>query len=51
MATYRVSGKNTHDGRIAAAMRVHGINTILTFNVHDFARYPRILALHPETVA
>jgi predicted nucleic acid-binding protein len=51
VTTNRVSGKNTHDAHIVAAMNVCGINTIMTFNVHDFARYSSISAVHPATVA
>lgn len=29
-------------------MRVHGLDTIVTFNVEDFKRYPGITALHPN---
>ncbi|HKV48296.1 MAG TPA: hypothetical protein VJN69_09410 [Candidatus Acidoferrales bacterium] len=50
VATYRVSGKNTHDARLAAAMAVHGVNSILTFNTDDFARYPGISVLDPRTL-
>ncbi|MBI1791452.1 MAG: PIN domain-containing protein [Acidobacteria bacterium] len=42
-----VSGKKTHDARIVAAMAVHGVTHILTFNADDFARYPGINVLHP----
>lgn len=42
-----VSGKKTHDARIVAAMAVHGVAHILTFNADDFARYPGINVLHP----
>ena len=51
VTAYRVSGKNTHDARLVAVMKAHGIGTILTFNVQDFARYKEITALHPETLA
>ena len=51
VTTHRVSGKNTHDARIVAAMDIHGITRILTFNVRDFTRYPGISAVHPETLA
>lgn len=34
-----VSGKNTHDARIVAAMNVHGVVNLLTFNRDDFKRY------------
>jgi len=51
VVTHRVSGKNTHDAHIVAAMIIHGITSILTFNVQDFTRYPNIFAVHPETLA
>ena len=47
---YRVSGKNAHDARLVAAMIVHGITGILTFNVQDFARYDRIRVLDATNV-
>jgi predicted nucleic acid-binding protein len=46
-----VSGKNVHDARLVAAMRLHLIQHILTFNIKDFARYPRIEAVHPRNSA
>ena len=45
------TGKTTHDARLVAAMNVHGISSILTFNVQDFARYAAKSAVHPETLA
>src|SRR5258708_31359394 len=36
VTTYRVSGKNTHDARLVAAMKLNRISKILTFNVQDF---------------
>lgn len=50
VTTHRVSGRNVHDARLVAAMRLHGIDRILTFNVTDFARYPRVEAIHPQSV-
>jgi predicted nucleic acid-binding protein len=44
----RVSGIHVHDARIAAAMVVHGVTNILTFDLDDFSRYPQILVLHPK---
>lgn len=44
---HRVSGKTTHDARLVAAMKVHGVTAILTFNAADFARYPGIDVVHP----
>jgi predicted nucleic acid-binding protein len=51
VATHQVSGKNTHDAHIAAAMNVYGITRILTFNVQDFIRYSNISPVHPTSVA
>jgi predicted nucleic acid-binding protein len=51
VTAYRVSGKNTHDARLVAVMKANGIETILTFNVRDFARFDGIAALHPETLS
>ena len=42
-------GKPSHDARIVAAMNVHGVAHLLTFNDSDFARYPGIKVLHPST--
>jgi predicted nucleic acid-binding protein len=50
VATYRVSGKNTHDARLVAAMEVHGIGKILTINVQDFNRYKDIEVIHPDNL-
>jgi predicted nucleic acid-binding protein len=50
VTTYRVSGKNVHDARIVAAMNLHGLKRILTFNVADFARYPNTDVVHPQSV-
>ena len=44
---HQVMGKNAHDARLVAAMQVHGINRILTFNTPDFQRYPGITAISP----
>lgn len=47
---HQVSGKPAHDARLVAAMRVHGLTTILTFDKTGFSRYPGIEALHPADV-
>lgn len=47
VAAHAVRGKTTHDARLVAAMVVHGVKHILTFNVADFARYTGIEVLHP----
>jgi predicted nucleic acid-binding protein len=51
LVTYGVSGVQVHDARLAAAMRVHGVVRILTFNDRDFARYDQIEAIHPRAVS
>jgi predicted nucleic acid-binding protein len=45
---YQVVGKNAHDARLVAAMNVHGINRLLTFNAQDFQRYQGITILSPQ---
>jgi predicted nucleic acid-binding protein len=50
VTTYRVSGRNSHDARLVAAMMVHGIGSVLTFNVQDFTRYGGITVLDPRLV-
>jgi predicted nucleic acid-binding protein len=42
-----VSGVQVHDARLAAAMYVHGVNHILTFNGTDFSRFTGLISLHP----
>lgn len=48
LITHRISGVQVYDARLVAAMRVHGIRRILTFNVKDFARYSDIESLDPR---
>jgi predicted nucleic acid-binding protein len=48
---YRVSGKAAHDARLVAAMHVHGLTTILTFDRTGFSRYAGIEVLHPADAA
>lgn len=50
VVAHRVSGVQVHDARLVAAMRVHGISHILTFNGKDFERYPRITAVNPRNI-
>lgn len=47
---YAVSGLETHDARIVAAMKVHGVESILTFNDKDFRRYAELEILTPRVV-
>jgi predicted nucleic acid-binding protein len=39
VSSYGVSGKPTHDARLVAVMKAHGLTHFLTFNGGDFARY------------
>jgi predicted nucleic acid-binding protein len=48
---YQVSGKPAHDARLVAAMQVHGLTTILTFDKTGFSRYAGIEAVHPADAA
>ncbi len=40
--SFGVSGVQVHDARIVAAMLVHQVTHILTFNTSDFGRYSNI---------
>jgi predicted nucleic acid-binding protein len=50
VSRYKVSGRNAHDARIVAAMIVHGMRRLLTFNGDDFKRFPDIVILTPAQV-
>jgi predicted nucleic acid-binding protein len=50
LVTHSVLGVQVHDARLVAAMHVHGVKHILTFNVRDFGRYADIEAVHPRAV-
>jgi predicted nucleic acid-binding protein len=51
LVVHAVRGAQVHDARLVAAMRVHGIPHILTFNGRDFSRYGDIRAISPESIA
>jgi predicted nucleic acid-binding protein len=46
---HRVLGVKVHDARLAAAMNVHNVRRILTFDTGDFARYG-LEVLQPSSV-
>lgn len=50
VAAHDVKGKSTYDARLVAAMKVHNITHIMTFNGQDFRRYSGITVLMPEAV-
>lgn len=49
VSQYRVRGVNVHDARLVAAMIVHRLTHILTFNDRDFMRYSEITVIVPKT--
>ena len=51
LVDYRVSGVQVHDARLVAAMHIHGVKRILTFNTKDFARFTDIEAIHPNDLS
>ncbi len=50
IVNFGVSGVQVHDARIVAAMSVHQVKHILTFNTSDFTRYSSIgiVAVDPK---
>jgi predicted nucleic acid-binding protein len=51
VTAHLVIGKNGHDARLVAAMLVHGLTHLLTFNIADFTRFSGITALSPSSLA
>ena len=47
---HAVSGKQVHDTRLVAAMNVHKIANLLTFNVDDFKRFSGITLINPVSI-
>ena len=47
---HQVMGKSAHDARLVAAMFVHGVGRLLTFNTSDFQRYQGITVVSPQDV-
>ena len=50
VVAHSVSGKQVHDARIVAAMNVHNITHILTFNLDDFKRYSFVTLVDPTSI-
>jgi predicted nucleic acid-binding protein len=50
LVDHSIRGVQVHDARLVAAMLVHGVKRILTFNTRDFARYSQVEAIHPSQV-
>ena len=47
---HSVSGIQVHDAKLAAAMKAHNIQNLLTFNTKDFKRYTDIKAVEPKDI-
>jgi len=45
LADVRCEGKQVHDANIVATMLVHGIDTVVTMNFADFARFKGLVGL------
>jgi len=50
VTTLKISGKPSHDARIAAAMMVYDVDKILTFNTGHYKRFTKITALRPQDI-
>jgi predicted nucleic acid-binding protein len=50
VAQHQVLGKQVYDARLVAAMRVHNLTHLLTFNTADFKRFTAITAVSPENI-
>jgi predicted nucleic acid-binding protein len=51
---YNVQGKQGHDARLVAAMKVHGITHLLTFNAAHFRRFEAgegIMVVEPQSLS
>ena len=49
VVAHNVLGAKVHDTRLVAAMNVHGVKRILTFNTSDFARFA-VEAINPAAL-
>ncbi|MSV29056.1 MAG: PIN domain-containing protein [Bryobacterales bacterium] len=47
---HHVSGIKVHDARIVAAMTIHHVRKILSFDRDDFKRYTSISVVHPAEI-
>ena len=50
VVNHSVLGIQVHDAKIAAAMKTHNIQNLLTFNAKDFKRYTDVRAIEPKDV-
>ena len=47
---HKVIGRQVHDARLVAAMRVHSVTHLLTFNTDDFKRFSQISVVDPQNI-
>ncbi len=47
VAAHDVKGVKAHDARLVAAMNIHGVTRLMTFNAQDFSRYASLKILTP----
>jgi predicted nucleic acid-binding protein len=47
---HHVLGRQVYDTRLVAAMVVHNLSHLLTFNTADFKRFTAVTAVSPETL-
>ena len=45
LADVECGGKQVHDANVIATMLAHGVGTVVTMNVEDFARFERYVSL------
>lgn len=50
VAQHQVLGKQVYDARLVAAMSVHGLTHLLTFNTVDFKRFTTVTAVSPQSI-
>jgi hypothetical protein len=50
VVAHGVLGKKVFDARLVAAMSLHRVRWILTFNTKDFIRYKHIEAIRPGNI-
>lgn len=50
VARHSVAGKQVYDARLVAAMLVHNLTHLLTFNDGDFKRFSEITVVNPQNI-
>jgi predicted nucleic acid-binding protein len=50
VVAHSVSGAQVYDSRLVAAMHIHKVTNLLTFNTRDFVRYAGISPVHPQSL-